>query len=293
MIVQSFVELYQRVFHRFTEMLYGIVFAIIKDTKIRGSRKNLLIIKFNMIRDELFEFVKNHKHLIRVTSINFMKDGKEVLKLSFDSYDLGRKFLEYKKFYKFINDAMDSYDISSLTRKLGFYRTAKLVPFVKEVLNIGNCEATLDDLKVLKDKWMVVNEKKINTKCSVADLLEKIERRKREMGDFVISAKRINELSFILNSATEHYLTNKNCTLCHKDFKYNEDLCKSSFGTIYHSICLRQLWSLLKQVETSVDNRETFYFLLNIKFNGKHENPTKAVKQKLLKKLIALQTELC
>ena len=292
MIVQSFVELYQRVFHRFTEMLYGIVFAIIKDTKIRGSRKNLLIIKFNMIRDELFEFVKNHKHLICVTSINFMKDGKEVLKLSFDSYDLARKFLEYKKFYKFINDAMDSYDISSLTRKLGFYRTAELVPFVKEILNIRNCEATLDDLKMLKDKWMVVNEKKINKKCSVADLIGKIERRKKDFKYHVVSAQRINDLSFILDSATEHYLTNKSCSLCGKDFKFNEEMCKTSFGTVYHSICQRSLWKLLKQVETIVDNSETFYLLLNIKFNGRHETPTEAGKEKLLKKIMALRTEL-
>ena len=136
-------------------------------------------------------------------------------------------------------------------------------------------------------------EKNINKKCSVANLIGKIERRKNEFEDLVVSKERINDLSFILDSATEHYLINKSCTLCHKEFKFNEELCKSSFGTIYHSTCLRSLWKMLKQVEASVDNGETFFLLLNIKFNGRHETPTEAVKEKLLKKIIALRTELC
>ena len=48
---------------------------------------------------------------------------------------------------------------------------AKVVPFVKEVLNIVNGEATVDDLERLKDKWSVLNEKNIDTKCSLPDLL--------------------------------------------------------------------------------------------------------------------------
>ena len=293
MIVQSFLELYLKVFKGFTKMLYGIVYKLIKNTNVREYRKNLMIIKFNMIIDELFEFVKNHKQLIRVTSITIKSEGTEVSKLSIYSYDSARKFLEYKFFYKFFKDAIDSNDINSLTKKFRFYRKAELVPFLKGVLNIGNREATVDDLKMLKDKWMVVNEKKINKKCSVADLIGKIERRKNQLKIWVVSKERINDLSFILDSATEHYLINKSCTLCHKEFKVNEELCKSSFGTIYHSICLRSLWKMLKQVEASVDNGETFFLLLNIKFNGRHETPTEAVKEKLLKKIIALRTELC
>ena len=177
MIVQSFVELYLRVFNGFTEMLNGIVYKLIKNTNIRENRKNLLIRKFKMIRDELFEFVKNHNHLIRVTSMTIMSEGIEVSKLSFYSYDSAQKFLEYKNFYKFIKDAINSYDINSFTNKLSSYRTTKLVPTVKRVMNIKNREATVDDLKVLKDRWRVVNEKKIHTKCSVADLLEKNKRR--------------------------------------------------------------------------------------------------------------------
>ena len=162
MIVQSFLDLYLRVFNGFTGILHGIVYKLIKNTNVREYRKNLMIIKFNMIIDELFEFVKNHKQLIRVTSITFKSEGAEVSKLSIYSYDSAHKFLEYKNLYKFIKDAVDSSDINSLTMKFRFHTTAKLVPFVKEVLNIENREVTVDDLKMLKDKWLVVNEKKIN-----------------------------------------------------------------------------------------------------------------------------------
>ena len=292
MIVSFSLELYQSVFEGFTDLLEGIVFILIKNTNIEAYKKNLLIRKFNLIRDELFEFVKNHQQLISTSAQVIKREGTEVSKLTFDSYDSAEEFLCVGKFFKFIKNSLDSIGFNKYTMSYHFHPLEiKIVPFVKEVLNIENREATVDDLKMLKDKWLVVNEKNINTKCSLADFLEKIKRRKREFNGYVVSKERINELSFILNSATEHYLTNKKCALCRKDFKFNEELCKSSFGTIYHNICLRSLWKLHNGGKICEDKNE-FYFLLNIMINKKQKTPTEAEKKTLQNKMIALHIEL-
>ena len=107
--------------------------------------------------------LKTTNNLLSTSAEVIQRDGTEVLTLSFDSYDSAEKFLGHEKRFKFMKDVLDSIRFDTYTISYCFHPVeAQLVPFV----NIENREATVDDLEWLKDKWSVVSEKNIDTKCS-------------------------------------------------------------------------------------------------------------------------------
>ena len=59
----------------------------------------------------------------------------------------------------------------------------------------------------------------------------------------MISNERVEELSFTLDGATRHLITDSQCSVCIEEFETNQVLCRMPCGHCFHKQCIENWFS--------------------------------------------------
>ena len=197
------------------------------------------IAKFCEVRQDMFEFAKNHSGLFRIEKISIKGSGKELLSVEPSNYKSAEHFLGYEKFLFFIRNNVklwedyESFDITAV------FCEHRIVRFIESLFQKPISELNKESVSSLEDLWLVTDLKWKNTKCPIKDLLKKLERRFEDFDDDTISNERIEELSFTLDVATSHLVTDSQCSVCIDEFKEKQVLCRMPCGHCFHEKCTK------------------------------------------------------
>ena len=239
---------FNKTVHCYLNFLYEVThkYCINKDTNNKEINKR----KFAEVRKRLFEFVKQHKGLFVLKIFRFMvdtSDGTVMSELNFPNVDSADKFIDFDKFMKFVVELTELFKNSLSVEKqltVGVYDPLAYVKFLEQKLKKPMVEVTNEDMLNFKNIPFLDDQKWKNTKCSYAELREKITRRRQHFENNIISPERIEELSFIVDETTEHIVAEKECTICKEDYENSQVLCRMPCNHFFHRHCIANWFKL-------------------------------------------------
>ena len=235
---------FSSVIHNYLSLLSEIADDII------DSPDDNQVNKFEEVRLEMFEFVKNHKDLLSIQGVVVMLGTEEKLKLNFPSYDSAENFLDYETYLNFRrqkNELYNAYSYKEIVTKLMIgFDDSKVINLIETLFNRPSSEISTEDIKTFKDVYFVVDVKWKNSKCTIDDLSKKIARRINDFENDVVSPERIEELSFTLDTSTNHLVTDPECTICEESFEENQVLSRMPCGHSFHKMCIKK-WTKIEK----------------------------------------------
>ena len=292
-IYNSTLDVYKAVLNSFMDLLNQIV-QTIESNNVEGGKRDLYIKKFETISKEVFEFVKIYFATLSVKKIAKRMNGEKVAELEFGGLDSATDFLSYDKFHRYVNGTIVTEQGAELTVHYQFrfpQGHPAVVSFALNLLNVNNLQTGVNSLPSLELKWPAINEKELEKKFYVNNLLSKNKRRMQELESSVISEVRITELSFLMDVKNARGLKNNKCPLCHELLIFNQELCKSTLSLAFHSYCAKSLW-LAKRLWLESEENSTVYNFhlssLNRLLNRSDQIPTLPERESLLRKLDAM-----
>ena len=249
-ILKSVEPAFSTIIHNYLSLLCRIA------NKIIESFDDNHVNKFEEVRLEMFEFVKNHKDLLSIQGVVVMLGTEEKLKLNFPSYDSAENFLDYETYLNFRrqkNELYNAYSYKEIVTKLliGF-DDSKVINLIETLFNRPSSEISTEDIKTFKDVYFVVDVEWKNSKCTIDDLSKKIARRINDFENDVVSPERIEELSFTLDTSTNHLVTDPECTICEESFEENQVLSRMPCGHSFHKMCIKK-WTKIEKNQAEQD----------------------------------------
>ena len=107
-------KVYKAVVVGFMDLLKQIV-KILKKNNVGGKKRDLYLVKFDTIRNELFEFVRTHLVTLSVEKVATRVNGELFSVLQFGGLNSASDFLTYGKYYAYVNNTLDFNEGAELT----------------------------------------------------------------------------------------------------------------------------------------------------------------------------------
>ena len=205
---------------------------------IEESRDAKKISKFCEVRQDMFEFAKNHSGLFRIEKMSIKGSEKELLNIEPSNYKSAEHFLGYEKFLFFIRKNIKLWEDYEYFVISAMFLDCRIVSFIERLFRKPMSELGAENVDGLKDLWLVTDVKWKKTKCSIKDLLKNLDRRFEDFDDDIVSSERIDELSFTLDGTTSHLVTNSQCSVCIDEFEEKQVLCRMPCGHCFHKECI-------------------------------------------------------
>ena len=107
-------KVYKAVVVGFMDLLKQIV-KIFQKNNVEGKKRDLYVVKFDTIRNELFQFVRSHLVTLSVEKVATRVNEELFLILQFSGLNSASDFLTYGKYYAYVNNTFDFDEGAELT----------------------------------------------------------------------------------------------------------------------------------------------------------------------------------
>ena len=219
------------------------LFAVAENYLKYSNNKRTYKLKFEEIRQDLYDFVKQHSSGIFMKHYIITVDDKIVHVFYFGSLESANKFVNFEKFAEFVQDASKvfkenpNYDFhGNYDFDPKGYLHFLVHEFKKTIAQIVD-EGLLNYEKLENTKFLN-NQKWNGTKCSYAQLKAQILRRRENFDDSVVSLERVEELSFVYDETTENIVSDKKCCRCLEQYEIGQKLCRMPCRHFFHKRCI-------------------------------------------------------
>ena len=240
--------------------LYFIILSIITDTYLKDAKNQELIKrKFDEIRQQLFEFVKQHRDFILIHRSLFKVDTKIMAHLNFGCLGNAEKFIDFETMIKFVvesneinrnNLCVENFlDVS--------YEPLGYVKFVEQLYRKPVSQITKEDLVNFENIAYLDDQKWKHTKCSHIDLRNKMYRRLMDFKFNRVPTERTEELSFTFDESTEHIVADKECVICKEEYENGQELCRMPCNHFFHRHCIEKWFKPLTVDAENIRNEVT------------------------------------
>ena len=240
-----------KVLQKYVNFFYEIVKQIIKNPESTNDYK----IKFDEVRLEFFDFLKNH-NFAEVKGIYIRDDSGKLVFYYFNKNKLCcaffETFLNFEKFLEFYK-LKYKFNIGSTQYLVTYFPFLKR-KFIDKVFQKPTHAISSNEVDSFGDICLVVDEKWKETKCSINHLIKKISRRTNDIVNKVISPERIEELSFALNDQTKNFVADAKCTVCQEKFKDGQYLSRMPCGHCFHKMCISKWFTNRRSESSESDN---------------------------------------
>ena len=196
------------------------------------------IAKFWEIQQDMFEFLKVHKHLFKIEKISIKASGNKLFNVDISDYSTAKELLDYNFFLLLHRKKIGQWEAGEMIVITTKFCESDIVAFIESLFKKPMSELNAESVSSLEDLWHVTDVKWKNTICSVEDLSKKLTRRFEDFQNDMISNKRTEELSFTLDGATTHLVTDSQCSVCIEEFEKNQALCRMPCGHCFHKQCI-------------------------------------------------------
>ena len=201
--------------------------------------------KFDEVRTELKQFLERNEQVACLKSLKFKHRKTNCVKVDFGTLTTNESFLEFDKFAEYYRQVKGAGGVHSFFSDLDWIFYSDKVPeFLKGIYGNLWKESSIgfyspDRVRFLKyPSWK-------NTRCSYAQLEDKIKRRRKDLTSKTISKERIEELSFALGSInTSVDAGSTKCTICMEGFEVNQEVSRMPCGDFFHKDCIAKWFKL-------------------------------------------------
>ena len=129
------------------------------------------------------------------------------------------------------------------------------VILLEQIFKKPFADITTEQVLNFQNVPFLVDRKLNRSKYSYLGLKEKLTRRTRDFREKIISADRIEELSFKLNKTTKKTIAGKQCSVCQQSFRARQKLCRMPCNHYFHKSCI-QKWLKAPNSEFTVKKVE-------------------------------------
>ena len=226
----------QKTIGYYLDFLVTITDKIMTDTNDNETNQR----KFIEVRQELLKFVKYHKNLVTLKNCTVKANTRDMTELNFGCLSSADKFIDFENFVIFVIDMTEIYrkNEDTVNFLVVTYEPSGCVTFLEQVFGKPKAEITNEDMLNFENISFLNDQKWKDTKCSYAELREKVNRRQIDCINNTISAERIEELSLTFDETTEHMVADKECSICKEGYENGQLLCRMPCNHFFHKHCI-------------------------------------------------------
>lgn len=220
------------------KFLCNIASEHFKDSTDKDLNKN----KFAELRQDLFDFVKQHENFISIGHYTIKVDSEDFLQFSFDSFSSADDFVSFNslKMFCLVKDEISSVNLTVEGFTNFHLKPCGYVVLLERIFKRPFADITIEQTLNFQNVPFLVYQKLNRSKCSYAGLKENITRRTRDFMEKIVSAERIEELSFKLNKKIKKTIAEKQCSICQQMFRVRQKLCRMPCNHFFHKSCIQK-----------------------------------------------------
>ena len=162
--VTSFKNTVLNVLEKYNDLLELLAEIIAESSDARK------IAKFWEIQQEMFEFLKVHKHLFKIEKISIKASGNKLFNVDISDYSTAEELLDYNFFLLMHRKKIGQLEACKLIVIITKFCELDIVAFIESLFHKPMSELNAESVSSLEDLWLVTDVKWKSTMCSVEDL---------------------------------------------------------------------------------------------------------------------------